>query len=269
MKFISQIFFKGLYYFIVDKNFRKFVWLVVRYANAKRHHTREIGLFGSRLMVADCKSFIWQYYDIFFKRYYHFNSQSPKPVIIDCGANIGLSVINFKRQYPDAELHVFEPDNKIFDLLSRNVASYGLKNVYLYNQAVWVRNELLSFESDGADGGHLSSDSSVKEKVKAIDFASFLGQFEHVDFLKIDIEGAESKLLPHISEYLDKVEHIFVEFHSFNDQPDQCLAEVIQALASKGHRIYIDSINFKNEPFIHRKGKYGMDLQLNIFAYKP
>jgi len=220
------------------------------------------------MQVPDCKSFIWQYYEIFFKGYYQFPCAKANPVIIDCGANIGISIIDFKRQYPLAEIHAFEPDDHIFNILSDNINNYSLKHVTLHNQAVWIKDEELSFESEGADGGKISHDSDQSKKVDAIDFARFLNRFEHVNFLKIDIEGAETKILPHIQGELYKVDNIFVEFHSFNDQA-QHLNDVIQALSSNGHRIYIDNINFKNSPFINKKGKYRMDLQLNIFAYRP
>jgi FkbM family methyltransferase len=267
MKLFFQAFFKGLYFFLTDKHFRKFVWLVICYGRSKRYVSKSIGLAGSRIKVADAKSFIWQYYEIFFKGYYDFSCDTDKPVILDCGANIGLSSIRFKQQYPLAQIHAFEPDDNIFDILKTNINNFGLTDVHVHKDAVWTKDEELSFASEGADGGKISSNDGATKKVNAVDFKRYLNMFERIHFLKIDIEGAETELLPHIADQLNKVDNMFVEFHSYNGQ-EQHLNEVIQAMCSKGHRIYIDNIHFKNKPFINKKGKYGMDLQLNIFAYK-
>ena len=68
----------------------------------------------------------------------------PKPFIIDCGANIGLSVIYLKNLYPDAEIVAFEPDEQNFQLLQKNIASFGFKNVEARKEAVWTENTMAS-----------------------------------------------------------------------------------------------------------------------------
>jgi len=267
MKFILQTFFKGLYYFLTDSTFRTFVRLSILYGSSKRYVTKTIGIKGSKMKVADAKSFVWQYYEIFFKRYYTFQSSNTKPVIIDCGSNIGLSILHFSKQYPNAEIHAFEADAMICDILQHNVTTNGLSNVHIHNQAVWIKDEALQFASEGADGGQITENNEGTKTVEGIDLERFLQRFDSIDFLKIDIEGAEVQLLPHIKNQLPKVKNLFVEFHSYNNQT-QHLSEVIDAMSSAGHRIYIDNVNFKTAPYINQKGKYGMDLQLNIFAYK-
>lgn len=267
MKFMLQTFFKGLYYALTDKNFRTFVWLCIRYGNAGRYSRKNIRFSGYRFTVADARSFIWQFYEIFFKGYYDFKTEKPNPVILDCGSNIGLSILNFKKQYPGSQVFAFEADAAICKILNENISHNNLKNVTVLNQAVWTKDEAIFFKSEGADGGQIAGNADNATKIDAIDLKRFMIQFDSIDFLKIDIEGAEASLLPHIAPELHKVENLFVEFHSYNNEP-QHLKEVIDAMTSSGHRIYIDNVAFKNRPFINKAGKYGMDLQLNIFAYK-
>jgi predicted O-methyltransferase YrrM len=58
---------------------------------------------------------------IFLKaKIYRFNSLITKPLILDCGANVGVSVLYFKRLYPDAEIIAFEPDEDVFAILKQN-----------------------------------------------------------------------------------------------------------------------------------------------------
>ena len=40
---------------------------------------------------------------------------------IDCGANIGISILFFKKQYPDCTIMAFEPNPHAFPLLEKNV----------------------------------------------------------------------------------------------------------------------------------------------------
>jgi len=267
MKFILQTFFKGLYYFLSQASFRTFVRLSILYGSSKRYVRRSVKIPGATLEVADAKSFIWQYYEIYFKAYYDFKTDKKDPIIIDCGSNIGLGLLRFKQQYPNAELHAFEADDVICNILKKNIEKNQLSGIHVHNEAVWIKDETLHFASEGADGGQIAENNEGTKPVNGIDLNRFLQRFEHIDFLKIDIEGAEIQLLPHIASQLHKVDKLFVEFHSYDGQT-QHLSEVINAMSSAGHRLYIDNVAFKTHPFVNTKGKYGMDLQLNIFAYK-
>jgi FkbM family methyltransferase len=43
------------------------------------------------------------------------------PVIIDCGGNIGLSVLYFKYLFPNSVITVFEPSPPVFEILKENI----------------------------------------------------------------------------------------------------------------------------------------------------
>lgn len=51
-----------------------------------------------------------------------------------------------------------------------------------------------------------------------MDALSILASHEKIDFLKIDIEGAERYVLPRMASELGKVDNIFVEYHSEADK---------------------------------------------------
>src|SRR5215203_998957 len=75
-------------------------------------------MLGRPLRCVDGASFVASYSEIFKRGIYRFETQSDSPVIIDCGANIGLSVIYFKRLFPAARIIAFEADPSVFDVLS-------------------------------------------------------------------------------------------------------------------------------------------------------
>ncbi|MBC7571555.1 MAG: FkbM family methyltransferase, partial [Spirosoma sp.] len=91
-----------------------------------------------------------------------------------------------------------------------------------------------------------------------------------IDMLKIDIEGAETAVLLDCRDALTNVQNMFIEFHAYIGHP-QTLASVMQVLEEAGFRYYIDSSQGRTKPLVnHRyRGNEQMDVQLNIFAYRP
>ena len=87
-----------------------------------------------------------------------------------------------------------------------------------------------------------------------------------IDFLKMDIEGAETDVLLS-SKKLDQVNQMFIEYHSFYDS-DQKLSQLLEVLSQNRFRYYIQEIFCPNKPFLKKESFNGMDLQLNIFAIK-
>src|SRR5215203_7438092 len=69
------------------------------------------------------------YQELFVNEIYKFKADTSTPVIIDCGANIGLSILYFKKIYKQAQIEAFEPDGKNFELLVQNCNINGLQQV--------------------------------------------------------------------------------------------------------------------------------------------
>jgi hypothetical protein len=88
-----------------------------------------------------------------------------------------------------------------------------------------------------------------------------------VDLLKLDIEGAETQVLREAQHRLDRVERIFVEYHSLVDKP-QNLPELLGVLAASEFRFFATGSERRVRPFHGVPADRGIDLQLNIFAIK-
>lgn len=222
------------------------------------------------IVVPDSASYLFMYKEIFEEKIYQFNTSKPAPYIIDGGANIGLASIFFKLQFPDAEIIAFEPDDKIYSILKSNIESFKFKNIELLKKGLWNSSETLSFKSEGADGGLIADiDETVEatESIEVISLKPYLNK--QVDFLKLDIEGAETLVLKDIEEDLVKVDRIFVEYHSFVNQK-QTLTEIIDILTKAKFRLYmsIPGNNAVKSPFMGLGSYNHMDFQLNIFGTK-
>ncbi|HEV7333487.1 MAG TPA: FkbM family methyltransferase [Flavisolibacter sp.] len=229
----------------------------------------EISFLGRRIRMADNASFFFTRRELFDLQIYKFISATNSPYIIDCGANIGLSLIYFKELYPDAEIIAFEPDEKIFDILTYNIEVFNYSKIELNRKACWSKETTLQFFSEGADAGRAAQKFDKKNitEVQTIRLRNFLNR--KVDFLKMDIEGAEFEVLEDIKDLLPNVERIFVEYHSFSGQ-EQKLPELLNILKTAGFRLNIhhQAAVHSPQPFVSIVEYYYMDLQLNIFGYR-
>jgi FkbM family methyltransferase len=234
----------------------------------RKYHPLWITFAGRPLQVADADSFLGTYKEIFFDKVYAFPSATPRPMIIDGGANIGLATLFFKRIYPQSRIIAFEADPGIFALLERNMASFRLADVQLVNAALWDSETLLPFASEGGASGHIASSGEAAQstRVQAVRLKPWLQ--ENVDFLKLDIEGAEYEVLEDCREELRNVRNLFVEYHSPAGS-EQKLSRILEILSQAGFRYHIHEAFTSPQPFLNRQLVGRMDLQLNISALRP
>jgi FkbM family methyltransferase len=228
-------------------------------------------LFDKKIEITDSFWYLHSLKELFADKIYSFDPKTDSPIIIDCGSNIGLSIIFFKRSFPNAKITGFEPDIHIFNKLQNNLTTYGYQDVTLENKAIWKEETMLSFNSSGGLGGTISKDQDNHAdaniiKVKTCRLRNLLSA--KVDLLKIDIEGAELEVLNDCKDMLYNVGNLFVEYHS-NPEDEQELDHMLSILKEAGFRIYIkEAWNNLPYPFLHKQYKPHFDLQLNIFAYR-
>jgi FkbM family methyltransferase len=192
---------------------------------------------------------------------------SARPEIIDCGANIGLSVIYLKQLFPDAKIIAFEPDGRNFDLLKRNVESFNLSDVEVRKEAVWIANGPVSFMSSGSMDSRIDNQpNTANPPVPGVRLKEYLNK--KIDFLKIDIEGAEYQVLMDIGEDLKNAKNVFIEFHCLYEQLKE-LKEIFELLENNGFTYYIkEAYPIFQHPFIQNKdAQVPFDVQLNIFGF--
>ncbi|MEO6357323.1 MAG: FkbM family methyltransferase [Ferruginibacter sp.] len=224
-------------------------------------------LFGKTLYFTDSIQLVNGLKEIFIEEMYR-QELKANPYIIDCGANIGLSIIYMKQQYPYAEIVAFEPDETNFQLLSKNVNSFGYGNVNLCKEAIWIDNTTLRFSSQGTMTSKIEMGAGAGTiEVKAIRLRDLLNR--EVDFLKIDIEGAEYKVLCDIADKLFLVKNMFLEYHGTFAQNKE-LTAVFKMISDAGFNYYIkEAATLFDYPFQRtKKSDIGYDVQLNIFCFR-
>jgi FkbM family methyltransferase len=240
------------------------LWDCLRLNYAPRYHEMTVRVAGKPVQLADAASFIHIYFELFARQVYRFKAASAQPVILDVGANIGLASIYWSRQWPRAELTCFEPDPKLFDLLTWNIAQHGAATATLVNKAVADFNGAAPFRSEGGASGRVSEKEGNK-LVQCVRLGPYLDR--PIDLLKIDIEGAEADVLADCSSGLKNVRHLFVEYHSFPDTR-QRLDEILALIKDCGFRYYVQTEFCPSSPMNNIALNDGMDLQVGIFGVR-
>lgn len=170
-----------------------------------------------------------------------FFPDTDQPVILDCGANIGFGVLNYKRQFPEARIIAFEPDPLFAPLLRRNLQRNGAGDVEVVEAAAWIRNGRADWYSEGIDGSKIVEGGTASPNVvsvQTVDLGDYLGG--PVDLLKLDIEGAEYQVVSHLADRLSQVRNVLVECHL--DQTTLVpFGELLGMLAAAGFKVSVNT----------------------------
>jgi FkbM family methyltransferase len=141
-------------------------------------------------------------------------------VVVDAGANIGLSAVYFLEKYRGAECLCIEPEHENFLLCVKNVRRYG-QRVKVLRKALWSERAQLALLGVGRPGEEWGirtvKESASVETADGISMTELLTEQlkgKEVSILKVDIEGAESEVFRDGGEkWLEKVKNMCIEFH--------------------------------------------------------
>jgi len=218
-----------------------------------RRYAGRVTVWGWDLNFVDAASCISSFDYISVRKWNDFITENPRPRILDCGANIGISVLNYKRQYPYADITAFEPDPLICEVLRKNLKINNVSGVKVIEAALWDSEREMSFIADGADGGFLSDRMELDcLKVKTQCLSGYLGM--PIDLLKIDIEGAETRVIKECGHLFFNVHNLIIEYHPVNGVFCD-LSYILSILEHNGFYYYINSYGcwkcFANEQNKH------------------
>ncbi len=172
--------------------------------------------------------------EIIILQVYQFKSPDRAPVVIDCGSNIGASVLYFKLLYPEAKVLAFEPNGEARNLLRINLEVNKLLGVTVYKYALgqYVGTVRLfkSVKKAGSLGASLikSASHDAEEDVEMTLVSSYIE--DRIDMIKIDVEGSEFDIIEDLieSKKLNLVLNMAIEFHPrVNSQSVQLLSGML------------------------------------------
>lgn len=162
-------------------------------------------------------------------------------VVIDAGANIGSFSVFCSNMKKNLTIHAFEPTRRTFETLKKNASPY--KNIFCHNlglgdEAAVKRIYFSAHSTSGSafeDGGVAGSDgrTDLSEEVKITTIDDFVRQNDipRVDFIKIDTEGYERKILAGAKETIKRCRPIIAmsAYHKADDKT--VLPEIVRSIS--------------------------------------
>ena len=181
------------------------------------------------------------FHEIFLDQAYYFLTSKESPLIIDCGSNIGASILYFKKLYPRARIIGFEPFPQAFQVLKSNIQMNGLQNVTVYNLALSAQNgeQKLFYELASPLRMSVERPQGASISVGTTILSKYIDQ--PVDFLKMDIEGAELNVIEELNETkkLPLVNQMVVEYHHHMNKESDCLSRICYIYLSTTNSVTI------------------------------
>ena len=183
-------------------------------------------------------------HEIFVNAEYEFQARHDQPQIIDCGANIGMSVLFFKALYPQASIIAFEPDPASFARLTQTIETNGLKSVIVEHAAVTETPGSATLFRNRSDVGSIVASLNQAwggkdaEAVRSVRLSDRIVAV--VDFLKIDVEGAEYGIVRDLAATgkIGWIREIAIEYHHLAGVPD-ALPEMRDTLRDSGFLVQV------------------------------
>ena len=169
-----------------------------------------------RLRTTDVSTFI----EIIINREYDWDPPNAPRIIVDAGANIGLSSIFYANKHPEARIIAIEPERWNFEMLTKNTKSYP--NILAVQGALWKENKTLNISDPGhGQWGFQTKDepepckSETGTRVRGMTLDKLMEEcgIDYIDVLKIDIEGSEKEVFENSARWIDRVGMIAVELH--------------------------------------------------------
>jgi FkbM family methyltransferase len=157
------------------------------------------------------------FYQIFLEKSYTINYRVEPKVIVDCGANIGLSSIFYKIKFPNSVIYAIEPETSNFNLMKKN--TQFIQDIVCINGGIWNKPTNLIIENNSTEkwGFKVSEVGySNKNTVRGLSIACLMKkyQFNSIDIMKIDIEGSEKELFElNFESWLSKTKVLLIELH--------------------------------------------------------
>ena len=135
--------------------------------------------------------------------------------VFDVGANVGTHALLAAKLAHAGHVYAFEPGANAYAALRKNIALNGVTNITSYNTAVsdgeaqWElvqpgRSDEQSFIVPATNTAPLLHTVRLEEVMSS-------HRIPHIDFLKIDVEGAELLVLRSLGERIADVHKIFFE----------------------------------------------------------
>lgn len=267
---IASTLFKELFWkpykTLTDPIWKNWAFLLCRFLLKTPASSGFINIKNKKWVYIHASSFLSMYKNIIVEEAYKLPDtlKSEKIKILDIGANIGISSYYFAVNYPNSEIISLEPDPCIFNISKENLSDFD--KVKLLNLALWTEKTTLAFSATQDDGGHISTQNG-NCIVETETFKTLWKKNGPFSVVKIDIEGAENQIFKDLIPYLNKITHVFIEYHAKPTEAQQ-LGYIIDTITKNGFRVAITPVISQKTPWHKINVHHEFDTQVNIFGVR-
>lgn len=162
-----------------------------------------------------------------FDNYQHYYKVKEGDVIIDGGANVGILTLLFATIIKKkGRVYAFEPDKYNIKMLNSNLSLNDIGNIYsVHKELLWSSESIIDFQESGTVASSAlwfsSEENIVKKKAITLDKWCEVNNIHRLDYIKMDIEGAELEAIEGCREIIKKHQPNFAiaSYHMINNEP--------------------------------------------------
>lgn len=186
-------------------------------------------------------------------------------IILDVGGHVGYHSIAYSRINNRSKIKTFEPQREVYNLLDLNIKQNNINNVEIYNLAVGHKNKNITLSNTITDGPNRGINFeyggekefniggvSIGKGGDEIDMITIDSlELTSLDYIKIDVEGAESLVLMGAKETILKHKPVICFEYNHKQLSQEYLSDIGFELLPTPHDILKDygySI-FKDIPY--------------------
>jgi len=136
-------------------------------------------------------------------------------LFVDVGANLGFYCFILNRNFK--RIIAVEPHPSNMEEIRNSMRSFGIKNIECVQKAISNRNGLLPLFLSAGDTGHALGEWTRKDEhmiVETITLQALLRNYNTIDLVKVDVEGAEWQVLEGSLPIIDKIKSWVIELHN-------------------------------------------------------
>ncbi len=175
-----------------------------------------------------------------------------KPLIIDCGANIGCSGMYFKKLVDNSAVINIEPDDNNFLLLSENCRSADFENIKSAVSSKEIFFEVINTHDDNRAYKIKRIEVGNKKTVTIEKIIKYKKSNLKPFLIKFDIEGFEKDVFSENTNWIQEFKVIIIEIHDWMLPGENCSENLLKVISKmkkdlilSGENLIIINNNYK------------------------
>jgi len=212
----------------------------LKYFAPKESQTGEFPVIDEMSELKDYGEFLYVLSEQFVSEIYekHYNVKNGQ-VIVDIGANIGIFAVKAaKKVGKSGKIIAIEPEKRNLEFLKKNIEVNDLNNVIIVSKGVWSERTTRKLFLRGLGGHSFLRRSESYDDINLDTLDNILKDLiiEKINFIKMDIEGAEIEALKGANTTLEKKTNLAISgYHEINGNPTY--KAIISLLKKKGFSV--------------------------------